>query len=643
MVAEVQEVVASTQIVVDVKGGNLEIGQHLEVEREEEELPTLEQEVERLTEEEDMEEMGRFLAKYSRENCQTKGALLGANMSQSDLLSLAGLLTSSLLSLLHHRPLPSGLRLVPSPNTTPSISSSISLLISPSFLSPLSSTVSSLLKEMGLAASFVGPDMGEEERSKLFSKASAVISAGGSFDLRRGVEALCIEHSLPLLDLAVEGAAGQAELFVPHKTVSYSHVGEPQDSTPPHCVLKSFPHLPEHCAVWAKEKAASLAFERARATLNFCSEMAERSDTSSSLPKGSIIAYKFLTLLGSNPTWFSCVRAARLKWQKYFSDKASQLVSTFPPDTLTSATLPFWSWPKLPPSPLQFDPTPGSEHLQWVFLVAKALSAAVGVQEGDEGNLVDLLAKVDVPKFKPRWKAVVTDETQERVEEADDEEESKDGLEGLDQLVQGSKVVASKGLPVEAMERLEVLSCHLRCDMYKVPRESDEMVLLALGRIEPCLKATMARVVGLGVGELAKILNNSSESSSNSQAHSWWVGEGMDVSAKTLPAHISKLPSGLSVSLWSKLEVHATSPEFTLEQFLSKMSENYGVEITMVVQDSRMIYVPFMPGHQQRKPKPMTKLVKNPKNLKSVTLAVTASQDGEEEDLTLPPVLYFFT
>ena len=57
----------------------------------------------------------------------------------------------------------------------------------------------------------------------------------------------------------------------------------------------------------------------------------------------------------------------------------------------------------------------------------------------------------------------------------------------------------------------------------------------------------------------------------------------------------------------------------------------------------------------------MLKLVKNPKNLKSVTLAVTASQDGvswtkdceflltimllfqEEEDLTLPPVLYFFT
>ena len=164
-----------------------------------------------------------------------------------------------------------------------------------------------------------------------------------------------------------------------------------------------------------------------------------------------------------------------------------------------------------------------------------------------------------MPKFKPRSKTVVTDETQERSDEAA-EEESKDGPEGLNQLVTGSKVVASKGLlSVEAMERLEVLSCHFRCDMYKVPRESEEMVLLALGRIEPCLKATIARVAGLGVGELARALNTSCEGSSNSQPLSWWVGAGVDISAKTAPAPITKLPSGHRVSLWSKLEVFLDS------------------------------------------------------------------------------------
>jgi hypothetical protein len=38
-----------------------------------------------------------------------------------------------------------------------------------------------------------------------------------------------------------------------------------------------------------------------------------------------------------------------------------------------------------------------------------------------------------------------------------------------------------------------VLSCHLRCDLYLVPREREEAVLAALGRLEPCLPATIAR------------------------------------------------------------------------------------------------------------------------------------------------------
>ena len=347
VVATVQEVVASSQIVVDVRGGSLEVGQRIEVEREAKEWPTLEQEVERLAQD---EEMRRFLAKYSRENCQTKG-WLGANMGPADLVSLAGLLANSLLSLLHHQPLTSSLRLVPSP-TSPSLPSSTSLLISPSSDSLLSSTVSSILKEMGLSVKFAVPDVGQEERSAQFSNAGAVISVGGSFDLRRAVEALCIEHSLPLLDLAVEGAAGQAELFVPHKTVSYSHVGEPQDSTPPHCVLKSFPHLPEHCAVWAKEKASSLAFERANVTLHFCSEMVENREKGdrNSTPKGATTAYKFLTLLGPNPTWFSCVQAARLKWQKYFSDKVCLPKSIY--NFTTHTRRPSCYQPSLlPPSP----------------------------------------------------------------------------------------------------------------------------------------------------------------------------------------------------------------------------------------------------------------------------------------------------
>ena len=329
--AHVKEVVTPTQIVIDIQEGRPKAGQPVSVERGPRQLPSLEQEITRLADEEEDVEAKTFLTALSRDNCQSR-CLLGANLGPSELLSLAGLLAGSLLSLLNQRKFSSELRLIPSPKT-PSLSKSTSLLVSSSSTSPLSSTVVALLKEMELLVKVVGPEAGEEEKSALFSETSAVISAGGSFDNRRAVEALCVEHSLPLLDLSVEGTAGQAELFLPHKTVSYSHVGEPQESTPPHCVLKSFPHLPEHCAIWAKEKAASLDHERASITIIFCLAMAgnrNKSDTNGrcedlNLPKGAAVAHKYLTLLGLNPTWFSCVRAARLKWEKYFSNKVGCL------------------------------------------------------------------------------------------------------------------------------------------------------------------------------------------------------------------------------------------------------------------------------------------------------------------------------
>ena len=53
----------------------------------------------------------------------------------------------------------------------------------------------------------------------------------------------------------------------------------------------------------------------------------------------------------------------------------------------------------------------------------------------------------------------------------------------------------------------------------------------------------------------------------------------------------------------------------------------------MVVQDSRMVFVPIMPGHKKRLPKLMSSLVKNPDSQGAVTLSVTAAADGVGEVL----------
>merc|ERR1719319_587588 len=163
-----------------------------------------------------------------------------------------------------------------------------------------------------------------------------------------------------MVDLAVAGVEGQGEGFVPHLTGPYSCTGEPLASSPPHCVLKSFPHLTEHCAAWAREKVHSLLVVRPRTTLEVvgrCREGGLARDA-----RGAATATKFLRLLTAAPTWATCVAAARTKWAKYFQHKAAQLLATFPPSALTSAGAPFWCWPKVAPRPLAWDRAPDSPH-----------------------------------------------------------------------------------------------------------------------------------------------------------------------------------------------------------------------------------------------------------------------------------------
>ena len=58
------------------------------------------------------------------------------------------------------------------------------------------------------------------------------------------------------------------------------------------------------------------------------------------------------------------------------------------------------------------------------------------------------------------------------------------------------------------------------------------------------------------------------------------------------------------------------------------MKQIVTVQVTMVVQDSRMVYVPIMPGHKNRLPKIMKSLVKNPDSSGAVLLSVTAAAEG---------------
>jgi len=472
----------------------------------------------------------------------------------------------------------------------------------------------------------------------LWRQASIVVCVGGTIEERMLVHSFGVQLSRPGVDMAVQGRMGHVEPIVPHLTTSYTCTSSPLDHQPPFCVLKSFPHLPEHAAAWAKGKLANLLHVKPNICHQFIADHIQSPDILSTCqgppPPGSVVTFKLLSMFGPNPTWKKCVHIARLKFEKYFSYKALQLQSSFNADTTVSSGDLFWSWPKLYPRPISFDET-NSDHLEFVALLAVGLARVVGIQEEslDRNAVIRLMEDVNVEPFVPANKEIVTDEnvTISSVTASNVDVD----LVKLSSMLGSSLSICVSDLPASLATRLSVVTCHLRCDMYNIPRATDQQVLAFMGYLEPCLPSTVQCVTGLGIAEIIKIC-----ASSGSCSHSnWWVGQGQVIYADTVKPASTKLSPHLSVTLWDKLEIQG-STDTTLHDFLEMMKIKYQLEVTMVVQDSRMVYVPIMPGHNKRLPKLMSSLVKNPDATGAVLLSVTAASEGDEEDLTVPPVRY---
>merc|ERR1711892_377164 len=81
-----------------------------------------------------------------------------------------------------------------------------------------------------------------------------------------------IQFTRPGVDMAVDGRMGHIEPLVPPLTTSYSCTPCPPEQQPPYCVIKSFPHLPEHAAAWAKQKVTNLLHDKPQTCKQFLAE-----------------------------------------------------------------------------------------------------------------------------------------------------------------------------------------------------------------------------------------------------------------------------------------------------------------------------------------------------------------------------------
>jgi len=145
-------------------------------------------------------------------------------------------------------------------------------------------------------------------------------------------------------------------------------MNDPEDNTEiPHCTLKMFPEETLHCVEWARDKFGKLFTQAPQNALKLLDEGASFQPTSQEDAKS---LREVVKLLERRPFKFDdCVAFARLKFEKLFNHDVRQLLHVYPLDAKTKDGAPFWSLPKRPPTPADFDP---ENTLHCAFIAAIA-------------------------------------------------------------------------------------------------------------------------------------------------------------------------------------------------------------------------------------------------------------------------------
>ena len=144
-------------------------------------------------------------------------------------------------------------------------------------------------------------------------------------------------------------------MVLPFKTESYASQADPEDNTEiPHCTLKMFPEETLHCVEWAKDLFGQ-KFTLGPQGVN--KVLISEDDPYILDPIEKTAIKKAINTIKKKPIIFDdCIKWARKRFQKHFHNDILQLLHVYPLDKQTKEGRPFWSLPKRPPTPFEFDP-----------------------------------------------------------------------------------------------------------------------------------------------------------------------------------------------------------------------------------------------------------------------------------------------
>ncbi|XP_072037790.1 LOW QUALITY PROTEIN: ubiquitin-like modifier-activating enzyme 6 [Amphiura filiformis] len=503
-----------------------------------------------------------------------------------------------------------------------------------------------------------------------FQRNDVIVNALDNVEARRYMDSRCVTNKKPLMESGTLGAKGHVQVIVPDLTETYSNQQDPPEESVPYCTLKSFPATIEHTIQWARDKFENMfnmkpnMFNKYWSTNGSPQQALERMQNGLQ-PENT---FQTLKLLKNRPgTWDRCVATARIKFEKYFNHKAKQLLYSFPPDAKTSEGEPFWQSPKRPPTPVEFDSS-NELHMLFVVSAARLYASFCNIRVTDEdrssARLLAIINGTKVPKFVPSDKKIVTDESASGKEnedssggpsgEADDDEDDADITACIHTLQELIKAGRAEGsflglLPVE-FEKDDDSNGHidfitsasnLRASMYSIEHADRFKTKRIAGRIVPAIATTTAAVSGLATLELIRYVKGAElEEYRNCFLN---LGLAIMMFSEPGPATTTVIKPGLTFTQWDMWHVQG-NPDFKLADFVKYFQDKHDLTVSMVVNGTKMVYVPIMPGHMKRLPQKMCDLIKFSDGIKYVDLTVGFEPEDpdEDEDLSGPPIRYHF-
>jgi ubiquitin-activating enzyme E1-like protein 2 len=447
---------------------------------------------------------------------------------------------------------------------------------------------------------------------QFFTFHDVCVNALDNVEARRYMDNRCVANQRSLLETGTLGPKGHVQVILPHLTESYTSQRDPQDNDIPYCTLKSFPSNIEHCIEWARDKFESSftikpnMFSKFFTDHNHIPTLIETMKNNENLViDGSVRVGKMVENVYCW-NWEDCLRIGRVKFEKYFSNKAKNLLHCYPEDSLMQDGSPFWKPPKRRPTPLKFDPN-NQVHLSFVKSCARLFADVFKVEIPKESNnddiIINYLKRIEneaVPEWKPSNKRIIVDETKKKEEIQKEEEESNSKEMDNQRFIQvlqnfSIKINNNQNVKIETLHfekdfdangHIDYIwaAANLRATMYSIETSQRLLVKRIAGKIVPAIATTTSVIAGLATIELVKILKGKKDDHFEwklDDFRNYFINLSIPLFLACEPCGCvkEKLTEQCFVTLWDKWNIKGTRTT-TLKNFIDQVKNKYKLTVS---------------------------------------------------------------